>query len=64
MSFLLWQKPNVQFCFGKNPTCNECHGNGRLHCCDGLVEQQEPLGKEFEQVLFDNLRDLYARDQT
>ncbi len=26
-----------------------------------FLEKQEPLGKEFEAVLFDNLWDLYAR---
>lgn len=27
-----------------------------------LVTRQEPLGKEFERVLYDNLWDLYDRD--
>jgi hypothetical protein len=26
-----------------------------------LLARQEPLGKEFEDVLFDNLEDLYER---
>ena len=27
-----------------------------------LLAKQEPLGKEFEDVLFDNLEDLYERN--
>ena len=56
-------------CYGKGMViandnlepCSECHGSGLVHCCEGLIEQQEPLGKEFEGVLFDNLWRLYAR---
>ena len=30
---------------------------------DDLVKRQEPLGSEFAAVLFDNLDDLYLRDE-
>ncbi len=45
------------FCLGAR-----CQVTGICDFNRQLAAKQEPLGKEFEKVLFDNLSDLYVRD--
>lgn len=51
------------YCYGKDMKCTECHGQGIIHCCEGLIaseleEQIICLAKEPPVATFDTHEEL------